>query len=125
MGAFLRNYTLENIKIKFIVLYVLNVTDIIFTLLLWNTGLFTEVNIIMAGILNNYMVSLLTKLGLPAALLSVVFVRMRRASEMQLKQSNYIILAVLVFYSFINILHILWCILLPINILYTTYTLKP
>lgn len=71
MGIFLRGYTLENIKIKFIVLYVLNVTDIIFTLLLWNTGLFTEVNIIMARILHNSIISLLIKIGLPAALLSV------------------------------------------------------
>lgn len=109
MNAFMKNHTLESIKIKFIILYVLNVTDIIFTLLLWRTGLFTEVNVIMATLLHSYVVSLLIKLGLPAALLSILFVRINGASERQLKQANWAINGVTFLYLFINASHILWC----------------
>ena len=44
MIAFIKNYEIESMKKKFILLYLLNVTDIIFTLLLLQTGYFSEVN---------------------------------------------------------------------------------
>ena len=48
MICFVKNYNLENLKTKLIILYLLNVMDWIFTLYLLGTGFFRETNIFMA-----------------------------------------------------------------------------
>ena len=88
---FINNHTLENIKYKFLILYLLNVTDIIFTLSLLATGLFLEANILMAKAVESISASFILKIVLPAALLLCLYIRMKKASEKQLKQSNIII----------------------------------
>lgn len=44
MISFIKNYSLDSIKTKLKIIYALNVFDIVATVLLYNTGLFLEVN---------------------------------------------------------------------------------
>lgn len=101
---------LNSIKKKFIVLYLLNITDIIFTLYLINTGLFREANVIMASIINNEILSVIVKSVIPLALLIIIYNRMKEATEKQLLQSNRIIIGSLIFYGLINVSHVIWVI---------------
>lgn len=52
MSNFIWQYQRSNLKTKLIPLYLLNITNILFTLLLVNTGLAVEVNPMMAIVLN-------------------------------------------------------------------------
>ena len=100
------------IKRKLITIYILNVTDIIFTIFLVNTGLFLEANAVMAPLVNNRQIlSIIVKVAIPALLLIAVYQRMKDATEKQLYQSNLIINGGLIFYGLINIFHVVWCIL--------------
>ena len=47
MISFIEDCNIKNIKTKFILLYILNLTDIIFTLLVLDTGYYIEANILM------------------------------------------------------------------------------
>lgn len=100
------------IREKLIIIYTLNVTDIIFTLLLVNTGVFLEANTIMAPLVNNrQLLSIIIKVVIPFALLFWLYHRMEDATEKQLYQTNIIINGCLIFYGLINISHVLWIIL--------------
>ncbi|WP_435791281.1 DUF5658 family protein [Clostridium sp.] len=100
------------IRKKLITMYILNVTDIIFTIFLINTGMFLEVNPVMAPIVNNrHLLSIIVKIVIPFVLLIGVYQRMKDATEKQLFQSNIIINGCLIFYGFINISHVVWSIL--------------
>jgi hypothetical protein len=83
MITFIKDYNLESIRKKLILLYILNVTDILFTLLLLQTGYFTEVNIFMMKAVQSPVISVLLKIILPAALLFYIFKRMKDAEAMQ------------------------------------------
>ncbi|MBU3159872.1 hypothetical protein KPL37_08920 [Clostridium frigoris] len=108
----LKTGDLCSIKRKLISIYLLNVTDIIFTIILVNTGLFLEFNAIMASLVNNsQLLSIIVKVLLPFALLLGVYQRMKDATVKQLYQSNIIINGCLIFYGLINISHVVWCIL--------------
>lgn len=110
--AIIRNSKLSPIRIKLIWLYLLNVTDIIFTLFLLETGMFIEANFIMAPLVNNNpLLSLGIKLAIPLILLSFLFYRMKKATDKQLIYSNIIITGCLGFYVLVNLSHIFWCIL--------------
>ena len=50
MNTFIKNYSYESIVKKFKILYLLNVADIIFTLVLLQTNLFEERNKVMVTI---------------------------------------------------------------------------
>jgi hypothetical protein len=100
---------LDMLKKKMIMLYILNVIDIIFTLLLVKTGMFKEANFIMAPFINNnQVVSLFIKVILPVFLLLVIASRLGKASDRQLYQSNILITICLVIYFLIDISHIVW-----------------
>ncbi|MCB2300117.1 DUF5658 family protein [Clostridium tagluense] len=49
----LKTGDLVSIRKKLITMYILNVTDIIFTIFLVNTGMFLEVNTVMAPLVSN------------------------------------------------------------------------
>lgn len=114
MRAFIKDYSLKNLKNKLIILYILNVTDIIFTLLLLFTCFYMEVNPLIAKALKDPVSGLLLKIVLPAILLILVFSRMQRATEQQLKKSNYLINGVTAFYALINAFHLVWIAILPL-----------
>lgn len=109
---FIKNFTIDNIKHKLLILYLLNVTDIFFTLLLLATGLFVEANMLMAKAVESITVSFILKIILPAALLFYLYIRMKNANVKQLKKSNTIINIAIIFYSLINISHFICFMLL-------------
>ncbi|MDU6807573.1 MAG: DUF5658 family protein [Clostridium sp.] len=92
-------------------LFLLNATDIIFTLILLSTGLFIEVNIIMVNIVESLMVALGLKFGLIGGLIGLEYKRIEQDTERQLFGANIAIGVVLVVYVIINIMHVLWCLL--------------
>lgn len=108
----LKTRDLCSIKRKLVIIYILNVTDIVFTIFLVNTGLFLELNAVMAPLVNNKQsFSIIIKVVIPALLMIGVYQRMKDATEKQLYQSNLIINGCLIFYGLINISHIVWSIL--------------
>jgi len=113
MTTFIKNYSLKNIKHKFLILYLLNLTDIIFTLLLLHTGLYMEANALMVKAVQSLVSSFILKVVLPAALLGYLYIRMTKATETQLKKSNLIITIVISIYFLINVSHLVWFAILP------------
>ena len=103
----LKRYDLEMVKRKFQLIYILNVTDIIFTLVLLRTGMFFEGNIFMRPFVASEYASIMLKIGLPIILLYYVFKRMAKATQKQLISSNLFINFCLVLYTFINVSHVL------------------
>ncbi|HEY8889341.1 MAG TPA: DUF5658 family protein [Clostridium sp.] len=53
ISSLVKTRDLDSIKKKLITIYILNGTDIIFTIFLVNTGMFIEVNAVMALLVNN------------------------------------------------------------------------
>ncbi|MGM9973018.1 MAG: DUF5658 family protein [Clostridiaceae bacterium] len=114
MKSFFLDYSLVNIKTKLLLLYLLNVTDLIFTLLLLSTGYYFEANILMAEIVNNTAATLLIKIILPAILLAVLYLRIIKATNKQLRIANYAINLVAILYILINIFHFFGIATLPL-----------
>ncbi|WP_275372713.1 DUF5658 family protein [Clostridium tertium] len=107
-------YLYNNIKPKFIMLYILNVTDILFTHLLIGTGLYMEANIFMVRIVSNVWLSIFIKITIPALLLLILYYRISKASLKQLKYSNIALNIIITYYLIINILHVLGIIMLAV-----------
>ncbi|AKL96004.1 hypothetical protein CACET_c25590 [Clostridium aceticum] len=112
--TFIKNCSLESIKSKLLILYLLNVTDIIFTLLLLRTGLYIEINAFMASVVESPIASLLLKIILPAVLLIMIYFRIQKATAEQLKKSNLLISGAIAVYALINLSHLLWFAILPV-----------
>lgn len=112
MVAFIKNYSIAVIKKKFIILYLLNVSDIIFTVLLLQTGYFKEVNILMTKAVNSPIFILLLKIILPAMLLIYIYKQIKDADASQLKASNIAVNISLTIYSLVNLSHLFWTVLL-------------
>lgn len=102
---------LHTIRNKFILLYILNITDIIFTLLLIETGMFQEVNFFMQPIIQNKPIILFLKAIVPLLLLFYVYIRMHKATQKQILQATIIIDLCLFFYLIINCSHVVWAIM--------------
>ena len=112
MAAFIKDYSIEVIKKKFIILYLLNVMDIIFTVSLLQTGYFQEVNIFMVKAVNNPVASILLKIILPAVLLIYLYRQIKDSDSSQLKASNIAVNISLTIYTLVNISHLVWTVLL-------------
>ena len=76
MVEFIKDCTYKNIQKKFILLYSLNISDILFTLVLLQTGLFREVNGVMAQVVENPIISLWLKVVLVGSLVFIICKRM-------------------------------------------------
>ncbi len=113
MITFIKNYNLEIIRRKLILLYILNVTDIIFTLMLLQTGFFSEVNIFMVNAVESPVLSLLLKVILPAGLLFYLYKRICTSDNSGLRATNIGINISLTIYALVNITHLVWVLLLP------------
>lgn len=111
----LKNYKLESLRIKFIVIYLLNITDIIFTLTLLRTGKFIEANGIMRQVIGNEILSIGIKALVPLVLFSIIYIRMQKATQKQLILSNRIINFCLLLYFLINISHFVWIFIITFN----------
>lgn len=105
---FIKDCSYKNVKWKFIILYMLNVSDIVFTLCLLETGLFIEANSFMVGIVTDPILSIIIKVVMIGVLLLIVYKRMASATDRQLKIGNYIFNVAIILYGLINLSHIIW-----------------
>lgn len=119
MTAFIKNHELYFIRKKLIILYILNVTDILFTLALLETGYFKEANIFMASAVESPLMSFVLKIIFPAILLYILYKRICLADNKQLHAANIGIIIALIMYTLINISHLVWTALLPVFMYYT------
>lgn len=108
MIGFIEGYKLANLRIKMLVLYLLNVTDMLLTFLLLSTGYFIEANILMAMIVENSIPCFVIKVVFIALLLKYIGIRMEKATIKQLRQSNLLINGILILYILVNTLHFTW-----------------
>lgn len=109
ISALFKNKDLNSIKKKLIGLYLLNVSDILFSLFLINIGMCYEFNSLMSFIISrSQVVSVFIKIFLPLILLIFIEFRMKGASEGQLYKANIIITTAILIYTLINMSHILW-----------------
>ncbi|WP_017414386.1 DUF5658 family protein [Clostridium tunisiense] len=107
-----RNKGLKSINKKLLGLYLLNVSDILFSLFLINTGMCYEFNSLMNYVISrNQVFSVFIKVVIPLILLMFIGFRIKVASEPQLYKANIIITTILLAYTLINLSHILWTIL--------------
>lgn len=123
MVAFIKDYNLDSIKKKLFLLYLLNVIDVIMTLLLLRTGLFREVNFIMAKVVDNPIASLLFKVILPALMLYYLYLKIKESVDLgyedpasiyqDLKVTNIGINISILIYVLVDCSHIIWTALLP------------
>ena len=112
--TFIKAHSLINIRKKIIILYLLNVSDIIFTLALLETGLFREMNIFMINAVENPIISIGLKVIFPAVLLYFLYKRICLSDGQQLRATNIGLLISLVLYTLVNLSHIVWVVLLPV-----------
>lgn len=102
---------LLKIRIKFLVLYLLNVFDIVFTLVFLSTDNFIELNPFMKNIVSNSSLAISVKTIIPAILLGFLAIRIEKANEKQIKITNYITNIIVIIYTAINFMHIIsWAI---------------
>lgn len=113
MISFIKAYNLINIRKKLILLYLLNVSDLIFTLALLRTGFFREVNIFMINAVKNPFLSIILKVVFPAGLLYMLYKKICISDASQLKAANIGLLISLTLYSLVNLSHLVWVALLP------------
>jgi len=123
MITFIKSYNFITIKKKLILLYILNVIDLVFTLLLLNTGLFMEMNLLMSKTVQNYGASFVLKVILPAVILFYLYLRIQKASQTQLKKANVIINIAVIIYALINVSHFVWLLLTPLFLQYVRLVL--
>lgn len=97
--------------IRLAIIYALNVSDYIFTLILLESGLFTEVNPILSMPINNFW-GFVLKCIVPLVLLLFLRHRFRSVSEKQIKPIRYILDCTVGLYAIINIFHIFWIVMM-------------
>ena len=114
MINFIKQYQLPNLRLKLILLYLLNISDIILTLLLLETGIIMEANPIMSEVMESNLFTFIIKGVLPAILFIYLYVTLKTASIEMIRLTNYCLLSLLGFYLSINCLHLIWfiCLLL-------------
>ncbi len=126
MFTFIKDYSIDSIKKKLILLYLLNVFDVLMTLILLRTGYFREANIFMVKMVESPLASFLFKVVFPALLLTYLYTRIKQTAEVseqdelatslcyeELKVSNIGILISLTIYTLVDLSHLVWTALLP------------
>ena len=115
----LKRCDLKVVRQKLFATYILNITDILFTIYLLHTGAFIELNSFMNKIINSSSMVFLIKILLPGVLIFLLCLRLAKANIKQLYKANIIIDACLIFYIVINLSHIIWSsYMLYVNTLY-------
>ena len=108
MIRFLKNASVPVLKSKLTFIYILNALDIIFTFGLLKTGLFTEMNILMINVVDSALLSIFIKLIIPAMLMIYILCKLEEFPEERLPLCNIAVNFVLVVYSFLTLLHIVY-----------------
>lgn len=99
--------TVASIRYKLLLLYVLNVMDLLFTLTLLETDKFIEANPLMNFVFNKNS-HLAIKLFLPAILLLYVSYRIQSANHKQLRISRLLLDIINGIYILITLSHLYW-----------------
>lgn len=102
----LKNYSPKALSYKFILLYILNCTDILFTYTLLKTGLFYEANFIMTSIVTDPYLSFLVKILIPLVLIIRLIPRLPILTSTSLMLCNVALTFILAIYLFINSTHL-------------------
>ena len=108
MFVLLKRCDLKTIRLKLTAIYILNVLDIVFTLILIKTGLFVEGNYFMVKMINNSALALVVKVVVVGALLAILYKRIEKATLKQLAISNVIVNSCMGIYVLINLSHMVW-----------------
>ena len=111
MFAYFKQCEYPNVRNKLFIIYALNINDIQLTWFLLKTGVFIEVNPVMAFFISTTYLAVIAKIVLPAVLLFYVGVRMKSADNDQLRKANILISIVFIIYALINIMHLFWVVL--------------
>lgn len=107
MPPFLQRCNSSTLRIRMLLLYALNILDMVVTKFLLQTGKFREVNPVMALALQNDWAILLLKVLLPAAFLLYLDHRLREADAWHLKLSARVLEALIAAYCIVSVMH-LW-----------------
>jgi len=111
---FIKTYNLNGIKKKLIIIYILNVIDIVFTIALIKSGWFTEANGFMQNLVQSTLMSYIVKITIPATILLYIYMRVKNSDEKTLKMTNIGLLIPLIMYIGVDVLHVMYTIAIPI-----------
>jgi len=111
---FIKNYNLNGVKKKLIIIYILNVIDIVFTIALIKSGWFTEANGFMQSLVQSTLMSYVVKITIPATILFYIYMRVKNSDKKTLKMTNIGLLIPLIMYIGVDVLHVMYTIAIPI-----------
>lgn len=98
---------------RLIFLYILNVSDYLFTLILLSDGLFFEANPILESSING-IGGFILKCIVPLILLSYLHIRAGSNVIKHEKAVNILLNIILIYYIAINVFHVFWIILISL-----------
>lgn len=107
MPPFMRRCTSSGVRIRMLLLYALNILDMVATKFLLQTGKFREMNPVMALALQSDWATLILKLLLPAALMVYLDRRLQFADAKHLKLTARVLEVLIFAYCVVSVLH-LW-----------------
>lgn len=105
---FLKDFGLGALRRKLVLLYALNLSDILLTMILLSSGGFRELNPLMAAALQSGAATVLVKLILPGTVLVWLYAALRRSKPRQMKVCNRVINAIVIGYLAVNLMHLGW-----------------
>lgn len=106
MIKLLKSLSLNTLRDKLTLLYILNAIDIVFTFGLLKTGLFKEINRLMISVVDNPWLSIMIKLIVPALLIIYILFRLEELPETNMRLCHICVNIVLVIYTAITIMHL-------------------
>ena len=104
--------TKTSIPFKLILLYILNVSDLLFTLILLQTGYMIEANPMMQPVVSDPLLSVGLKIILPALLLLYLFERLKQANEKEIRLTHLALCLLILIYGSINASHLFFMLLI-------------
>lgn len=106
MIKLLKILSLDTLRDKLTLLYILNALDIVFTFGLLKTGLFQEINGLMINVVDNPWLSIIIKLIIPALLIIYILIRLEELPETNMRLCHMCVNIVLLIYTVITIMHL-------------------
>ncbi len=107
MPPFLRRCSSNALRMRMLLLYALNILDMVVTKFLLQTGKFREMNPVMALAMQSDWAPLLLKILLPAVFLVYLDCRLREADARHLKLSARVLEVLIAAYCIVSVMH-LW-----------------
>lgn len=106
MIKLLKSLSLDTLRDKLTLLYILNALDIVFTFGLLKTGLFKEINSLMISVVDSPWLSIMIKLIIPALLIIYILFRLEELPETNMRLCHICVNIVLLIYTAITIMHL-------------------